>query len=180
MNRPRLQPLGVERHADPVVPENLDQIDLVCRGRRRDRRHADRASTPPGPGAPGCSCRAACRSGRPPATPARRTEPGSSPRQRLDHGRRQFRRDRARYPHPSLAANSTSIAGSAQGATATVRRSALGRRDQHLGEPGRTAQFLPPAINLPRQISARRATSKTPPPAQSSPRRSPGTAPALV
>ena len=26
MKRPRLQPLGVERHAQPVVPEYLDQV----------------------------------------------------------------------------------------------------------------------------------------------------------
>ena len=32
-----------------------------------------------------------------------------------------------------------------------VRRGALGRRDQHRGETGRTAQFLPPAINLTRR-----------------------------
>ena len=58
---------------------------------------------PAGPAAPGRSCPCACRCGRPPATPAPRSEPGSSPRQRLDDCCRQSRRDRSRDPDPHLA-----------------------------------------------------------------------------
>ena len=95
-------------------------------------------------------CRAACRYGRPPATPAPRMEPGSSPRQRLDDSRRQFRRNPRWYPHPrppgKLDLNRWLIASR----TAGRRSGRVGRRDQHLRKPvGDGAQFLAPAIDLP-------------------------------
>ena len=147
-----LQPLGVQRHADPVVPENLDQMTAFAAKDVQDRRRADRAPAPPGPAPPGCSCRAACRCDRPPATPARRTEPGSSPRQRLDDRRRQFRRDRARYPNPDLAPTSTSIAGSApRRRTLRLRQLSAGAISTWRESRRYGAQFLPPAINLARR-----------------------------
>lgn len=70
------------------------------RGKCTDRRRADRASASPGPAGPSRSCRGACPSGRPPAKPGPRSEPGSSAPQRGDHRRRQLGRDRCRNPHP--------------------------------------------------------------------------------
>jgi hypothetical protein len=119
----------------------------ACRRTHTDRRHADRAPAPPGPGPPGCSCRAACRCDQPPATPARRTGPGSSPRQRLDDRRRQCRRDRTRYPHPCLADLNFDHRLGARG---RVSRG-FSRRDQHLGKACYGTQFLPPPIDLARR-----------------------------
>ena len=48
---------------------------------------------------PDRSCRAACRSGRPRATPARPREPGSSPLERVQHPLQRGRADRAADPH---------------------------------------------------------------------------------
>ena len=97
--------------------------------------------------APGCSCRAAYRCARPPATPAPRTGPGSSPRQRLDHRRRQCRRNRARYPNPHLAGQ---LDFDCRLSARRIARRRVGRRDQHRRKPLRDgAQFLPPAIDLP-------------------------------
>ena len=49
-----------------------------ARGKCRDRRRADRASTAPEPEAPTPACRDACRCGRPRSTPAPRSASGSS------------------------------------------------------------------------------------------------------
>ena len=144
-----LQPFGVERHADPVMPENFDQVTALA------AEHIEIAgvrgnASPPALGSPGCSCRAACRCARPPAIPERRTGPGSSPRQCLDHRRRQIRWDRPRYPHPHLTGElDLDRRLGDRGAICGLRRR-LGRRDQHLRKTVRDgAQFLPPTIDLP-------------------------------
>src|ERR1051326_7337962 len=81
-------------------------------------------------------------------------EPGSSPRQRLDHGRGQLRRAAGRYPHPRAAGkldlDRRPAAHPAPPAICRLHRRRLGRRDQHLGEAiGDSAELLPPAIDLP-------------------------------
>src|SRR5579859_2856526 len=71
-----------------------------------------------------------------------------------------------RYPHPCLPNLDFDRRLGAR--RYAVRRSALHRRDQHLGEPGRIAQFLPPAIDLarrnigaPRHVGNHRPRRKT-------------------
>jgi hypothetical protein len=70
----------------------------ACRERRTDARCARPAARSPAPGWPARSCRAACRSARSPATPARRSEPGSSSHQRPQRRRDHRRVDAARDP----------------------------------------------------------------------------------
>ena len=79
-----LQPLRVERHAEPVVPKNFEQVAACAHGTRRDHPRADRARAPPAPAAPARSSRGACPYDPPRARPARRREPGS-PAQRRQH-----------------------------------------------------------------------------------------------
>ena len=81
-----LQPLGIEREPETVVPEDLDQVAALARETRKDRRRTDRARASPAPAATARSCRAACRCARPQATRAHLTAPGSSPPQH-DRGR---------------------------------------------------------------------------------------------
>jgi hypothetical protein len=70
----------------------MSPTSLFCRETRKDRRRAGRARAPAAPGSPSCSCRAACRCGQPPATPAHPREPGSPSCQcRNDGGRQSWR-----------------------------------------------------------------------------------------
>ena len=81
----------------------MSPASRVCREKHKDRRHADRASIPLGLAAPVRSYLCACRSGRPPATPAPPKGPGSPPRQCRDDRARQSRRHRSRDPDTGVA-----------------------------------------------------------------------------
>ncbi len=56
-----LQPLGIQRHAEPVVPKDLHQIAAAAPEHVEVTRRADHAPAPAAPAAPGRSCRDACR-----------------------------------------------------------------------------------------------------------------------
>ncbi len=71
---PPFQPLGVERHADAVVPKDLEKRSAAPAEDDDVGLRARRASDPPAPSAPAPACRGACRSPRPPARPRSRRE----------------------------------------------------------------------------------------------------------
>ena len=79
----------------------------------------------------------------------------------------------------ALPANSISIAGSPHGDIAPYRRSALGRRNQHLGETRRPQRAAPDASDKsgPTKYQLGVPPRKRPRPAQSSPRQSPASVP---
>ncbi len=77
---------------DPPTGLSCSTAHLLCvHGRWRDCPHAGPARDPAGLAAPGCSSRAACPSRRSQATPAPRSEPGSSPPQNPKHPRQRHR-----------------------------------------------------------------------------------------
>ena len=78
-----LQALRVEGQAEPIRGISTGRRDVL--ETRRDRLRRDRARALPGSAATGHSCRDACRCGPWRSTPARRTEPGSSPVQHVEH-----------------------------------------------------------------------------------------------
>ena len=100
MKRPRLQPLGVERHADPVMPDDLDQVApgasenvQIAGVRIAAKRLLDLQRQ-------AVHALAACRCGRPPARPARPRGPGSSPLQHVQHQPQRRRLDPIADPNP--------------------------------------------------------------------------------
>ena len=119
--------------------------DLFFLGRRTNRRHADRASILLGLAAPGCSSHAACRCGRLPAKRAPPKGPGSSPRQRFDHRRRQPDRDQSRDAHAGLP-RKLDLDRRCRRTPGVIS----GRRDQNLSETIADPKLPAPAINLAR------------------------------
>ena len=95
------EPLGVQRHADPVMPEYLDQIAFAAAEYPEiaDVRIASSSAEPAGPAR---ACRAACRSGRLQSRPGHRPEPGS-PRQHPQRRRNQRQRRVRHDLHPGTA-----------------------------------------------------------------------------
>jgi len=82
-----LQPLGVERHAEPVMPKNLNQ---VTSGASEDVKIAGMRIAPQGllnlpPEGPSRSCRASYPFVQPQARPAHQRESGSSSLQHVEH-----------------------------------------------------------------------------------------------
>ena len=67
-----LQTLGIERHAETVMPEDLQQVAArACRETRKHRQRADHAAGPAEPARPDRSSHGACQSHRSPARPVR-------------------------------------------------------------------------------------------------------------
>src|SRR5882757_7915480 len=119
--------------------------DLFFLGRRTNRRHADRAPILLGLAAPGCSSHAACRCGRLPAKRAPPKGPGSSPRQRFDHRRRQPDRDQSRDAHAGLP-RKLDLDRRCRRTPGVIS----GWRDQNLSETIADPKLPAPAINLAR------------------------------
>src|SRR5437868_8270868 len=97
------------------------------------------------------SCPFACRSGRPPAIPAPRTEPGSSPRQRLYNRHSQRSRARSRYPQAGFARkiHLDHRRGAKPGIVPGLRISVSWRCNHHLRKPVTSAaKLLSPAVDL--------------------------------
>ena len=79
-----LQPFGIERHADAVMPKNLDQIAPDASEHVEIARVRIATEELPGPAEQARSCRAACRFVRLPAKVVRQTGPELSPLQSFD------------------------------------------------------------------------------------------------
>src|SRR5438105_11240473 len=97
------------------------------------------------------SCPFACRSGRPPAIPAPRTEPGSSPRQRIYNRHSQRSRGRSRYPQAGFARkiHLDHRRGAKPGIVPGLRISVSWRCNHHLRKPVTSAaKLLSPAVDL--------------------------------
>src|SRR5437868_15303022 len=97
------------------------------------------------------SCPFACRSGRPPAIPAPRTEPGSSPRQRLYNRHSQRSRARSRYPQAGFARkiHLDHRRGAKPGIVPGLPISVSWRCNHHLRKPVTSAaKLLSPAVDL--------------------------------
>jgi len=78
MNFPRSSRLAYSAKARGRRAKGSSRGRPCAPGKCRDRRHAGRASTVPGPEAPVLACRDACRCGPPRSTPAPRSASGSS------------------------------------------------------------------------------------------------------
>ena len=88
-----VQSFGVQRQPDAVVPEHLRQIATTASEDIEIAGMGIALQNSPEPAAPAPACRAACRCGRSQSRPGRRSESGSSPRQRLQDARQRRRLD---------------------------------------------------------------------------------------
>ena len=165
-----LQPLGVERHAQPVVPKDLDEVASGAPEDVQIARVRVPGRAPLGPAEPSRSFPDACRSVRPRARPGRPTARGSSPPQELEHARQRGRVHVRADDHPFAACQ--------HDLHAAVRRGGDGRRRLRMIAAGTNVTALDAAVEAGaawrRQVnsmlafmSCRRATIDTDAPSSS-------------